>query len=63
MFNGTAKFGLLLEVFDTPDGLVGVFEHQLARFGHGRMTRLRNQWEAMLLGFLADVDVPLNPHG
>ncbi|MFI9190667.1 amino acid adenylation domain-containing protein [Streptomyces californicus] len=63
VFNGTAKFGLLLEVFDTPDGLVGVFEHQLARFGHGRMTRIRNRWEAMLLGLLADVDVPLDPQG
>ncbi|MFF8789308.1 amino acid adenylation domain-containing protein [Streptomyces sp. NPDC015125] len=58
-FNGTAKFGLLLEVYDTPEGLVGVFEHQPRRFGHGRMTRIRNQWEAMLLALLADVDVPL----
>ncbi|MFI6512057.1 amino acid adenylation domain-containing protein [Streptosporangium sp. NPDC050855] len=61
VFNGTAKFGLLLEVFDTRDGLVGVFEHQLARFGHSRMTRIRNQWETVLLGLLADVDVPLDP--
>ncbi|MFB6907264.1 amino acid adenylation domain-containing protein [Streptomyces bacillaris] len=60
-FNGTAKFGLLLEVADTPEGLVGVFEHRPQRFGHGRMARIRNRWETVLLGFLADIDVPLRP--
>jgi nonribosomal peptide synthetase protein VioA len=58
-FGGTAKFGLLLEVSDTPDGLVGVFEHRPGRFGHGRTTRIRNRWEAVLLGLLADLDAPL----
>lgn len=58
-FGGGAKFGLLLEVTDTPDGLVGVFEHQPKRFDRGRLNRVRNRWEAVLLGFLADVDVPL----
>ncbi|WP_190109199.1 non-ribosomal peptide synthetase [Streptomyces cinnamoneus] len=57
-FNGSAKFGLLLEVFDTPQGLVGVFEHQPQRFDRARTTRIRNRWEAVLLGLLADPDLP-----
>ncbi|MFJ9107699.1 amino acid adenylation domain-containing protein [Streptomyces sp. NPDC102283] len=60
-FGGTAKFGLLLEVFDTPDGLVGVFEYRPGRFGRGRTTRIKNRWEAVLLGLLADLDAPLEP--
>ncbi|MFB6888189.1 amino acid adenylation domain-containing protein [Kitasatospora sp. NPDC056327] len=59
-FGGSAKFGLLLEVFDTPEGLVGVFEHRPGRFDRALVNRVRNRWEAVLLGLLGGGDAPLD---
>ncbi|MFJ8692602.1 amino acid adenylation domain-containing protein [Streptomyces roseolilacinus] len=58
-FNGTTKFGLLLEVFDTPDGIVGVFEHRPHRIDRGRMNRVVRRWEAALFALLTGTDASL----
>lgn len=54
MHSGTAKFELILSMFDSPQGLAGVFEYNTNLFDASTIKRLVGHFETLLEAVVAD---------
>ncbi|MDZ8263386.1 non-ribosomal peptide synthetase [Nostoc sp. ChiQUE01b] len=54
--NGTAKFDLFLELFETPDGISGWFEYSTDLFDAATISRLGENFQTLLAGIVANPD-------
>lgn len=54
--NGTAKFDLFLELFETPDGISGWFEYSTDLFDAATISRLGENFQTLVAGIVANPD-------
>jgi amino acid adenylation domain-containing protein/thioester reductase-like protein len=54
--NGTAKFDLFLELFETPDGISGWFEYSTDLFDVATISRLGENFQTLVAGIVANPD-------
>ncbi|MEH2028366.1 MAG: amino acid adenylation domain-containing protein [Nostoc sp.] len=62
--NGTAKFDLFLELFETPDGISGWFEYSTDLFDAATISRIGEHFQTLVAGIVANpnekvADLPL----
>ncbi|MEH1970760.1 amino acid adenylation domain-containing protein [Nostoc sp.] len=63
-YNGTAKFDLFLELFETPDGISGWFEYSTDLFDAATISRIGEHFQTLVAGIVANpnqkvADLPL----
>ncbi|MBD2412761.1 amino acid adenylation domain-containing protein [Nostoc calcicola FACHB-3891] len=54
--NGTAKFDLFLELFETPDGISGWFEYSTDLFDAATISRIGEHFQTLVAGIVANPD-------
>lgn len=54
--NGTAKFDLFLELFETPDGISGWFEYSTDLFDAATISRIGEHFQTLIAGIVANPD-------
>ncbi|MEH2442452.1 amino acid adenylation domain-containing protein [Nostoc sp.] len=54
--NGTAKFDLFLELFETPDGISGWFEYSTDLFDAATISRIGGHFQTLVAGIVAHPD-------
>lgn len=54
--NGTAKFDLFLELFETPDGISGWFEYSTDLFDAATISRIGENFQTLVAGIVANPD-------
>ncbi|MEH1935807.1 MAG: amino acid adenylation domain-containing protein [Nostoc sp.] len=55
-YNGTAKFDLFLELFETPDGISGWFEYSTDLFDAATISRIGEHFQTLAAGIVANPD-------
>lgn len=56
----TAQFDIVLDMWERPDGLVGVFEFSTALFDHATIARMVDQFRTLLAGLVSDPEQRLS---
>jgi amino acid adenylation domain-containing protein/thioester reductase-like protein len=54
--NGTAKFDLFLELFETPDGISGWFEYSTDLFDGATISRIGEHFQTLIAGIVTNPD-------